>query len=149
VTADTEPQSARFQAGATIVRRDTVHGQVWAAAPVRVISDTPEALLVAHWPGVQTMSPATYIEANRSGLRDGRLRLVRELAAGTWELGDWTWQHSTVLTRIDPGEHFSVHRFFDENHQAGIWYVNFEQPARRTAIGYAATCALTSSSRRT
>lgn len=136
-----ESASARFEAGATIVRRDTAHGRVWAAAPVRVISDTPEALLVAHWPGVQMMSPASYIESSQSGLADGRLRLIRQLAASTWDLGDWIWQRTTVLTRVDPGEHFSVHRFFEEDYRPGVWYVNFELPARRTAIGYD-TCDL-------
>jgi hypothetical protein len=135
------PDAGRFAPGATIVRRDIIHGRVWGATPARVISDTRQAMLVAYWPGVQVLSPLSYVESQQAGLPDGRLRMIRELAAGTCEVGSRTWQDTTVLTRIDRGEHFSVSRFFGADHEPGIWYVNFEQPALRTSIGYD-TCDL-------
>ncbi|HEY2508342.1 MAG TPA: DUF402 domain-containing protein [Streptosporangiaceae bacterium] len=133
--------ATHFPGGQTIVRRDMFAGRAWSATPVRVISDTPEALLVSHWPGVQLLSPHRYVEAVESGRREDRLRLVRELAAGHWELCERPWRDTTVLTRVSPGAWFSVHRFYDAHHQPGVWYVNFERPAARTALGYD-TCDL-------
>jgi uncharacterized protein DUF402 len=130
-----------FAPGASIVRRDTVLGRVWGVAPLRVISDTPEALVAACWQGIRMLSPASYIEAWRTGLPAGRLQLIRELATGTWELGERTWQDNADLTWVGRGECFSVHRFFGPDEEPGVWYVNFELPARRTAIGYD-TCDL-------
>jgi hypothetical protein len=130
-----------FAPGASIVRRDTALGRVWGAAPLRVVGDTPDALVVACWQGTRLLSPVSYIESKRTGLPDGRLQLIRELADGTGELGERIWQDTADLTWVSPGEYFSVHRFFDRTEKPGVWYVNFELPARRTAIGYD-TCDL-------
>jgi len=141
MTADASGVAAPFFPGQTIVRRDVLRGRVWSATPVRVISDTPEALLVSHWPGVQLLSPRRYLDALHSGLPEDRFRLIRELGAGQWELCQRPWRDTTVLTRVSPGDWFSVHRFYDVSHRPGIWYVNFERPAARTASGYD-TCDL-------
>lgn len=137
----TPDASAPFRPGQTIVRRDVLGGRAWSATPVRVISDTQEALLVSHWLGVQVLSPARYLDAVHTGLAEDRFRLIRELAAGQWELRERPWLTTTVLTRVGPGDWFSVHRFYDADHQPGIWYVNFERPAVRTPSGYD-TCDL-------
>lgn len=136
------PSAARFSAGQTIVRRDMFLGRTWSATPVRVIRDSPEALLVSHWPGLQFLSPRRSLEAMQSGRPEARLRLIRELAAGRWELCERLWRDTTVLTRVSPGDWFSVHRFYDTaGEQPGFWYVNFERPASRTPSGYD-TCDL-------
>jgi hypothetical protein len=75
-------------------------GRAWSATPVRVISDTPAALLVSHWPGAQLLSPQSYLVALQSGLGKERFWLIRELAAGSWELGMRPWRDTTVLTRV-------------------------------------------------
>jgi predicted RNA-binding protein associated with RNAse of E/G family len=141
VASDATGDAAPFSPGQTIVRRDVFGGRAWSATPVRVISDTPEALLVSHWPGVQLLSPRRYLDALHSGLPEDRFRLIRELAAGRWELCERPWRYTTVLTRVSPRDWFSVHRFYDADHQPGIWYVNFERPAVRTTSGYD-TCDL-------
>jgi Protein of unknown function (DUF402) len=135
------PAVERFAPGQMIVRRDMFAGQVWSATPVRVISDTPQALLVSHWPGVQLLSPQRYLDASESGLPEDRIRLIRELAAGRWDLCNRPWRDNTVLTRVSAGDWFSVHRFYDGGQQPGVWYVNFERPAARTPLGYD-TCDL-------
>jgi predicted RNA-binding protein associated with RNAse of E/G family len=141
VTPDASAVAARFTAGQSIVRRDVLGGRAWCETPVRVISDTEEALLVSHWPGVRVLRPRRYEDALQSGLPEDRLRLIRELAVGEWELCERPWRSITVLTRVSPGDWFSVHRFYDADHRPGIWYVNFERPAVRTPSGYD-TCDL-------
>lgn len=141
MTPDADAPAARFSPGQTIVRRDMFGGRAWSATPVRVISDTPEALLVSHWPGVQLLSPQRYLVAQQSGRPEERFRLIRELAAGSWELCKRPWRDTTVLTRVSAGDWFSVHRFYDAGQQPGFWYVNFERPAARAPTGYD-TCDL-------
>jgi hypothetical protein len=137
------PRGARrqFAPGTSIVRRNTGHGRVWSVAPLRVVSDATDVLVAACWPGIRMLAPVSYIESVRSGQADDRRKLVQELADGTWQLGERTWQHSSYLAWISTGDYFSVHRFFRPDGKPGVWYVNFELPARRTAIGYD-TCDL-------
>ncbi|MEV5508388.1 DUF402 domain-containing protein [Streptomyces orinoci] len=129
----------RFQPGATAIRRDIFQGRVWTAAPRRVLADTGRTLTLAHWPGVEGLAPTTYIDslnmADRAAQEAARDRGFADLAAGTWELGRWQWRNTTVLSRFEAGEHFSVHLFFDAAHRPLHWYINFELPFVRTAFG--------------
>ncbi|MGF7238966.1 MAG: DUF402 domain-containing protein [Frankia sp.] len=130
-----DASTARFAPGATVVRRDTLRGQIWTAAPHRVVEDDGHELLLACWPGVEMLAPTTWIEWLRTGNDTVRKQAIPNLAAGRWDLGRWNWRDTTVLGRFGAGDYFSVHRYFDSDHQCGGWYVNFEVPYRRTAIG--------------
>jgi Protein of unknown function (DUF402) len=124
-----------FAEGSTAVRRDTLGGKIWSAAPYRVVLDTGGALMLCMWPGTQMVGPANWIESQRANDAAIRKRAVPDLAAGTWEVGRWTWRDTTVLSRFSPGDYFSVHRYFDAGQHCGGWYVNFERPCQRTRIG--------------
>jgi uncharacterized protein DUF402 len=124
-----------FAEGATVVRRDILRGKVWSAIPHRVVADSGDTLVLARWPGVEMVGPATWIEWLRTGDNAVRRQAIPNLAAGQWELGRWTWRDTTVLNRCAAGEYFSVSRSVSAGHGPGGWYVNFELPYRRTAIG--------------
>jgi hypothetical protein len=111
-----------------------LRGQVWTAAPHRVLADTGEVLTMATWPGVEQLAPTTWIQWLRTGEDTARQQAIPNLAAGTWELDRWRWQDTTVVSRVEAGEYFSVHRFLRDGAPAP-WYVNFERPNRRSAIG--------------
>jgi hypothetical protein len=66
VTAD-HAQAMVFAEGTTVVRRDVLRGKVWSAAPYRVIRDTGTTLMLACWPGVEMLAPATWIRWLRTG----------------------------------------------------------------------------------
>ena len=123
-----------FPVGSTAVRRDTTAARVWSATPNRVLADTGDELVLACWPGVQMMAPATWTQWLRTGDDDVRKQAIPSLVAGTWELESWTWQDTTLVSRFRPGAHFSVHQFLGAG-RTGQWYVNFELPSRRTSIG--------------
>jgi hypothetical protein len=122
-----------LEVGATAVRRDTRHGKVWTAAPHRVLADDGDTLVLAMWPGVRMRSPTTWIEWLRSGDDSVRKQAIPNLAAGRWELGDWTWRDTTLVNSCTAGDYFSVQRLIGNGPTP--WYVNFEIPFRRTAIG--------------
>ncbi|WP_280728109.1 DUF402 domain-containing protein [Kitasatospora sp. MAA4] len=131
----TATAAERFEPGATAVRRDVRAGQVWTAMPQRVLQDTGATLQLAYWPGIESLAPTTWIESLRTGSDIPRKRGIADLAAGSWQLGRYTWQQTSLLSHFLAGEHFSVHRFHDAGMRPLRWYVNFERPYRRTAIG--------------
>ncbi len=130
----------RFAPGSTTVRRDVLNGRVWSAQPYRTISDNGAVLELAYWPGLESLGPTTWSTAMRTG--DGQVRKqvrkqgLENLAAGEWQLGPWTWEKTTLRSRFEADEYFSVHTFQDATTaEPRNWYVNFELPHTRTSIG--------------
>jgi hypothetical protein len=108
-----------WQPGEIVVHREVWRGRPWQASPVVVVEDAPGQL-------------ATYIPEEAPFAfppsADGRPH--------PWSgRGAWTGHGVLVLRR--PGEAYSVWHFWDgpERRFAG-WYLNLEEPFRRTAIGY-------------
>ncbi|MFD5432275.1 DUF402 domain-containing protein [Kitasatospora sp. NPDC127067] len=124
-----------FAPGGTAVRRDVAHGRVWSAMPYTVLADDGATLTLTARPGTETLAPAGWTAAARAGDDAARLDCIEDLAAGRWELDDWTWRDTVVLSRFTAGAPFSVHRFLTPGGRPLYWYVNFERPYRRTAIG--------------
>ena len=124
-----------FAEGATVTRRDVLDGLVFSAAPHRVLHDTGDELLLAHWPGIAAKAPRTWTEWLRTGDDALRIRALPQLAARSWELDDWVWQRTGRLTWFGFDDWFSVHRFFDLDGEPLNWYLNFERPIRRTRSG--------------
>ncbi|MFE4974254.1 DUF402 domain-containing protein [Kitasatospora sp. NPDC056651] len=122
-----------FAPGATAVRRDVVHGRVWSAMPYTVLADDGATLTIAARPGTDSLVPARWAAAARAG--GTRSGCIDDLAAGQWELDHWTWRDTVVVGRFTAGAPFSVHRFLTPEGRPLRWYVNFERPYRRTAIG--------------
>jgi Protein of unknown function (DUF402) len=132
----TVPATARFPGGATAIRRDTFEGRVWTASPHRVIHDTGDELVLAYWPGIQSLAPTTWIDWLTTGDLTARDAAIATLAARRWDLDHWTWCETTWLSILTPGAFFSVNLFFDaQHHSLNRWYVNFQRPYQRTPIG--------------
>lgn len=126
----------RFEAGQTVVRRD-VHrsGRVWSELALRVVDDTSEALVTACSPGAEARLPTLYAKARADGDRTVRTEAFDVMATGVWELAAAVWQETELLLWKLPEAWFSINAFYTA---AGLrnWYVNFEQPTRRTMDGF-------------
>jgi len=105
--------------GEVVVHREVWRGVPWVASPVVVVEDAPE-LLVTYIP---EEAPFAFPRS-----ADGRPH--------PW-LGTRAWEGHGVLVLRRPGEAYSVWHFWDgpERRFAG-WYLNLEEPFRRTSIGY-------------
>ncbi|WP_433890357.1 DUF402 domain-containing protein [Streptomyces sp. CA-111067] len=127
-----------FAAGQTVVRRDVFRRRVWSAQAFRVVRDTPEALVVACRPGAEGLAPTAWIASRLNGENAGRQQALLDLASGDWQLARWTWQSTVLLLWNPPGSYFSVNAFYDpsDDHRLDRWYVNFQRPLHRTAIGF-------------
>jgi Protein of unknown function (DUF402) len=130
-------ETVPFAVGSTVVRRDMLGGRVWTATPNRLLADSGQKLVLAYWPGVQMLAPTTWIEWLRTGDDEVRKEGIHNLAAGRWDLGPWKWRDTVLVSRFRTGDYFSVHQFSSHPNagEPAHWYVNFELPFGRTAIG--------------
>lgn len=105
--------------GDVIVYREVWRGSPWCAAPVVVVEDT-SSLLATYLP---EEAPFAFPPS-----ADGRPH--------PWA-GKRAWKGHGVLMLRRPGEAVSVWHFWDgpARRFAG-WYLNLEEPFRRTAIGF-------------
>jgi hypothetical protein len=128
------PQNAGVAAGAAspregwhpgevIVRREVLNdGRVWLEVPVIVVEDRPELL-------------ATYI-AEGAPFRFPAGQWPTATGLHPWH-GKESWQGHGVLMLQRPGEGHAVWVFWSgPTRDFRGWYINLQQPFRRTAIGY-------------
>ena len=113
----------RFAAGDVVALREIYRGRVWAARPWTVVRDDDELLVLWIGPGAVCKMPA---------LPDGRrVRVQPE----RWILVDEVFGRDGALRIRDPGGAHSVIPIVRGGEFAG-WYVNMEEPFRRTPIGF-------------
>ena len=113
----------RFEAGTPVALRDVWEGAVWAARPAVVVEDAAEQVTLFIPAGNRWMAPH----------RDGRrLKIPQE----GFELIELTYDEAHVLSFSWPESSGAVLLFFWPDWSPWSWYVNLEQPLRRTAIGF-------------
>ncbi|MCG7206613.1 DUF402 domain-containing protein [Streptomyces arenae] len=109
----------RFSPNEVIVRREILDGREWMVYPVRVVEDTGDLLAVYLAQG----TPLTF--------GGGEFR---------WGPHPWTefepyWASEGVLQLTRPGDGYSVWARYEGGGFSG-WYVNFQEPMRRTDRGF-------------
>jgi uncharacterized protein len=102
--------------------RDVHRGRVWRAQACRIVEESPD--VVALWmPGG---SPAL-LPANAAG---ERIRIPTD----SWKLEPITTTRD-ALCLAPPGRSHSIYLFYRDD-ALEHWYVNFEQPLRRSPVGF-------------
>jgi hypothetical protein len=108
--------------GETIVRREIWRGRPWLGTVVFVVEDSPD-LLVTYLP-----EEATF------GFPDGDW--PGPTGRHPWH-GRGAWEGHGVLMLQRPWESYAVWHFWDGPERAFAgWYLNLQDPFRRTAVGY-------------
>ena len=102
-----------FAPGTQVLMRHVWRDEVFLAAPVTVVEDTPELLVTWLAPGTPYLRPAS-----RSALPFHQ------------QLVDKPWQAPGIVQLTRPGEAHAVWVFPDG------WYVNLQEPIRRTRLGF-------------
>lgn len=118
----------RFAPSEPVVLRDVWRGRIWAARPVVVVRDEPTQLALCVFPGTRWRGPL---------LRGGSSLDLRETG---WRLVDRLWPGPTILSFAWPGTASAVLLYFDQaTGELLHFYVNLQDPMRRTRIGFDTT----------
>jgi len=102
------------------VWRDVHRGRVWRAQACRVIEETAEA--IALW----------IPEGSPGKVPSGGLRIPGD----DWELIETAAPARNQICVARPGRAHSIYVFLTADWQLDHWYVNFEQPLRRSPVGF-------------
>ncbi len=105
------------------VWRDVHRGRVWRAQACRIVEETPEHAALWMPRGTVAMLPVDDTGA--------RIRIPGK----AWELEPISSKRD-ALCLGRPGRAHSIYLFSKRDGAFEHWYVNFEQPLRRTPIGY-------------
>ena len=101
------------------VWRDVHRGRVWRAQACRIVEESAETIALWIPAGSQAKVP------------DGGLRIPGD----DWELSDTAPKRDQICV-ARPGRAHSVYIFWQDDWQLDHWYVNFEQPLRRSPLGF-------------
>jgi hypothetical protein len=110
-----------------IVWRHVYQGRLRWAIPNLLIEETPDHIVSLLVPGTVCKAPTSY----------GRLGYVQQLLEAWEEIGDHVWHTRRCLMIAPFGEAHTLGLHWD--HATGDflgWYVNLQEPMRRSPIGY-------------
>jgi hypothetical protein len=99
---------------------------VRAARPTTVIEDDGEGIVAYLSPGTQWFGP----------LIENRATVVRDAANGTLQRGLMTWTTHHTLLIVRPGDEYSPYGMWNGSGELVCWYINLQEPMRRSPIGY-------------
>ena len=118
--------SPRWTPGSRVVYREIWRGKVWKTRPAIVVQDTSEWVVLFLPRGTRWKRPA--------GERE---QYFHYLHTGEWTLADATWLLGDTLFLLPPNEAHAVHVMWEPVNRAFVgWYVNLQEPIRRTIIGF-------------
>lgn len=113
----------RFEPGESVALREVWHGRVWGARPATVVADTPQQTMLFIPAGIRWMAPVV-------GGR--RLKIQQD----GYELVELPYDEAHVLSFAWPETPFAVLLFFRPDWSPWSWYVNLEEPLRKTDVGF-------------
>ncbi len=119
---------SHFHPGQTIVIREICQGKPLEARPEIIVKDSPE--MSAFYLG-----PGTVYKKAFTG--DGKEAEIKNIASLDWIFKDTLWSYGHRLRLTIPGAAYSVLLFWkhpEMTHE--FYYINLEEPFRRTAIGF-------------
>jgi len=117
-------QNSFWETGESATLRG-VGSKVFWAFPTIIVQDTPDLI-------------ALYMPTGVHGKNVDHKPATSELfSANTINIIDCQWQRTDVLMLIVPGEGFSTYLMWETGTKnIDCWYVNLQEPVRRTSIGF-------------
>lgn len=114
------------EAGQPALLRFIRYGKVRMAMPHTLVRDDPELIVLDLRPGT----------SGKWSTWDGSTP-IRGQTDRDWSMRDHVWHTYRVLTLVRPGEGFALeHLWRAEDDTFAAWYVNLQEPLRRTALGF-------------
>jgi hypothetical protein len=119
----------RFEPGATVTVQEVWRGRVWAARPMRVVEDRGDFLALWFPKRTRWKVPRTPPTRPRPETRAERFAAMLQLE--DWVLQDFEWDVDS-LWLTEPDTWHTVRVGWQDGWEPWGWYVNLEQPVRRT-----------------
>ena len=117
--------NSRWTLGNPIVLRGVWRQRLWFACPVVVVQDTP-ALIAVYW------RAGTWVKVPEKRFAPQDMLSTEQL-----DLVDKMWTETDVLMLAVPGAAHSIYAMWEAGHTSfRCWYINLEEPLRRTSIGF-------------
>ena len=111
-----------FEPGRAVALREIWQGRVWSARPVTVVEDAEDQITLFIPSHARWMAP----------FHDGaRLKIQQP----DFELVEQPYK-AHVLSFAWPGSSAAVLLFYEEDWSPSHWYVNLEDPLRRSPVGF-------------
>ncbi|MFA5309642.1 MAG: DUF402 domain-containing protein [Dehalococcoidales bacterium] len=117
------PNQSFFRPGQTIVIREMCDGRIWEARPAVVVSDTPRL-------GAFFVPPGSIWKESGEDFRPA------ERVGKSWRLKDKVWGFGGILRLTVPAASYSVLLLRNADGSLYQWYINLEDPLRRTGLGF-------------
>jgi hypothetical protein len=118
----------RWTAGEQIVYREVLRGRAWTGRPVTVIADTPEVVALClqqgtRWQRCTPLEPEGDLVCCKAGLEP-------------WGLVETVYAFELTVLLIYGGDAHATHVMWNAGHEFIGWYVNLQEPLRRTRLGF-------------
>ncbi len=117
---------SRFHPGDPALFRFVWPWKVFSAKPTTVVEHIAERIVLWLAPGTMTKAPPGFQVA------------VPRIASGDWTHDDWQWFGGRLMI-WETGRAHSVYVSWSDHGEFLGWYVNLEEPWRRTTLGFDAT----------
>jgi uncharacterized protein len=121
------PQNGFFTPGQSVLFREPWQGRTWRAFSVIVVQDNPE---------VTALYAPLGIHIKHHLMPDGTRVKPRQKLNLEWVLADLVTDKYTSLRLSIPGAAYSVLLFWGLDGTLRLWYINLEDPLRRTRRGF-------------
>jgi uncharacterized protein len=111
-----------FEPGESAALREIWEGRIWSARPVTVVEDAEEQITLFIRAGARWMAP----------FRNGQRLKIQQ---AEYELMEQPYK-AHVLSFAWPGNPAAVLLFYGSDWSPTHWYVNLEDPLRRSPVGF-------------
>lgn len=111
-----------FEPGESAALREIWDGRIWSARPVTVVEDAEEQITLFIPAGAHWMAP----------FRNGKRLKIQE---AEYELIEQPYE-AHVLSFAWPANSAAVLLFYGSDWSPSHWYVNLEEPLRRSRVGF-------------
>jgi protein associated with RNAse G/E len=122
----------RLRPGQTVMLQEVWRDRLWAARPLTVVDDSAERLVLWCPLGTVRKIPAPPPERSRPATRAEHVTIA--LKNCDWVFADHRWDVSTLWLIEPEAWHATWVSFHPDGRHLG-WYVNFQEPFRRTSRG--------------
>ena len=121
--------------GDQVVLRGIYNSHVWYIQSANVVHDTVEEVALVVMPGAQCAAPNGYINGKHG--TDENWNRWDDYLNDTWNMQYYNWRTNRLLILLQPEKYYASMYFWrHERNEFLCYYVNFQLPFKRTAIGF-------------